>query len=148
MGKRHIVVEVQPGSVPGESNSANVDLAETEPWENDGSGNDAVEPESGVVLAGVGERLARFAAVVDEENNLSPDQCQGGPPEETVSPLKGIMELGARAVGCAKVSITKRRLKMIQEMMTVVRDICANRQRPSCNLGERKRTGDRSWMYS
>ena len=77
----------------GESNSANVDLAKTEPWENDGSGNDAVEPESGVVLAGMGEGLAWFAIVVDEENNQGPDQSQSGPSEETMSPLEGIVDL-------------------------------------------------------
>lgn len=77
----------------GESNSANVDLAETDPWENDGSGDDAVEPESGVVLAGMGEGLAWFAIVVDEENNQSPDQSQSGPSEETMSPLEGIVDL-------------------------------------------------------
>ena len=77
----------------GESNSANVDLAETDPWENDGSGDDAVEPESGVVLAGMGEGLAWFAIVVDEENNQGPDQSQSGPSEETMSPLEGIVDL-------------------------------------------------------
>ena len=77
----------------GESNSTNVDLAETDPWENDGSGDDAVEPESGVVLAGMGEGLAWFAIVVDEENNQGPDQSQSGPSEETMSPLEGIVDL-------------------------------------------------------
>ena len=77
----------------GESNSANVDLAETDPWEDDGSGDNAVEPESGVVLAGMGEGLAWFAIVVDEENNQGPDQSQSGPSEETMSPLEGIVDL-------------------------------------------------------
>ena len=95
------VVEVQPGSMLGQGNSADVDLAETEPWENDGSGDDTMEPESGVVLAGVGEGFARLATVVDEENNLSPDQCQSGPSEETVSPFEGIVELVAH-VGVSK----------------------------------------------
>jgi len=86
------VVEVQPGSMLGEGNSADINLAETEPWENDGTCDDALEPESCVVLAGVGEGLARLATVVDKENNLSPDQSQSGPPEETVSPFEGIVE--------------------------------------------------------
>ena len=81
--------------MPGKSDSADVDLAETEPWENNGSGDDALEPESGVVLAGVGEGLARLASVVDKENDLGPDQSQSGPSEETVSPLEGIVELVA-----------------------------------------------------
>ena len=67
--ERHTVVEVQPGSVLGESDGADVDLAEAEPWKDDRSGDDAVEPESGVVLAGVGEGLARLATVVDEEKD-------------------------------------------------------------------------------
>jgi len=58
----------------GQGNSTDVDLAETEPWEDDGSGDDALEPESGVVLAGVGEGLAWLTTVVDKENNLGPDQ--------------------------------------------------------------------------
>jgi len=81
--------------VPGESDSADVDLTETEPRENDGSGNDALEPEGGVMLARVGKGFARLATIVDEENNLGPDQSQSGPPEETVSPLEGIVELVA-----------------------------------------------------
>ena len=76
----------------GQSNSTDVNLAETEPWENDGSGDDALEPESRVVLAGVGEGLAWLATIVDEENNLGPDQSQSGPSEETVSPFEGIVE--------------------------------------------------------
>ena len=83
--------------MPGESDSADVDLAETDPRENDGSSDDAMDPESGAVLTGVGEGLAWLAVVVDEENNLGPDQSQSGPPEETVSPLKGIMELSTYA---------------------------------------------------
>ena len=58
----------------GKSDSADVDLAETEPWENDGSSDDALEPESGVVLAGVRKGLPWLATIVDEENNLGPDQ--------------------------------------------------------------------------
>jgi len=85
----------------GQGNSADVDFAETEPWENDGSGDDALEPESGVVLAGVGEGLAWLATIVDKENNLGPDQSQSGPPEETVSPLEGIVESVAH-VGVGK----------------------------------------------
>ena len=95
MKRRHTVVEVQSGSMPGKSDSADVDLAETEPRENDGSGDDALEPESGVVLAGVGEGLAWLAIVVGEENNLNPDQSQSGPPEETMSPIEGIVEFVA-----------------------------------------------------
>jgi len=85
----------------GQCNSTDVDLAETEPWENDGSGDDALEPESGVVLAGTGEGFAWFATVVDKENNLGPDQSQRGPSEETVSPFEGIVELVAH-VGVGK----------------------------------------------
>ena len=80
----------------GEGNSTDVDLAETNPGENNGSGDDAVEPESCVVLAGMGEGLAWLTIVVDEENNQGPDQSQSGPSEETVSPLEGIVELGAQ----------------------------------------------------
>jgi hypothetical protein len=61
--------------VLGKSDSADVDLAETEPRENDGSGDDAVEPESGIVFAGVREGLAWLAVVVSKEDNLGPDQC-------------------------------------------------------------------------
>jgi hypothetical protein len=93
MGRRRTVVEIQPGGMPGESDSADVDLAETEPWENDGSGDDALEPESSVVFASMGQGLAWFAVVVDKENDLGPDQSQSGPSEETVSPLKGVVEL-------------------------------------------------------
>jgi len=75
------------------SDSADVDLAETEPWEDDGSGDDALEPESSVVFAGVREGLAWLATVIDEENDLGPDQSQSGPSEETVGPLEGIVEL-------------------------------------------------------
>ena len=81
----------------GESDGADVDLAETEPWKDDRSGDDAVEPESGVVLAGVGEGLTRLATVVDEENNQGPNQCQSSPSEETVGPFEGIVELVAHA---------------------------------------------------
>ena len=83
-----------------QGNSTDVDLAETEPRENDGTGDDALEPESGVVLAGVGEGLARFATVVDKENNLGPDQSQSGPSEETMSPFEGIVELVAHVGVC------------------------------------------------
>ena len=58
----------------GESDSADVNLAEAYPWENDGSGDNAVEPESGIVLAGVGKGFTWLATVVDEENDLGPDQ--------------------------------------------------------------------------
>jgi hypothetical protein len=73
MGRLHTVVEVQPGSVPGESHSADVDLVKTEPWENGGSGDNALEPKSGVVFARVGQGFAWRSVVVDEENNLGPD---------------------------------------------------------------------------
>ena len=79
----------------GEGDSADVDLAETEPWENNGSGDDALEPKSSVVLAGVGKRLPWLAIVIDEENDLCPDQSQSGPSEETMSPFEGIVELVA-----------------------------------------------------
>ena len=95
--RQHTVVEVQPGSVFRESYSADVDLAEAEPRENNGSDDDAVEPESGVVLAGVGEGFAWHAVVVDKENNLGTEQSQSGPSEETMSPLEGIVELVGHA---------------------------------------------------
>lgn len=81
--------------MPGKGDSADVDLAETEPWENDGTGDDALEPERGVVLTGVRKGFAWLATVVDKENNLGPDQGQSGPSEKTVSPLEGIVELVA-----------------------------------------------------
>ena len=49
------------------------------------------------MFAGVGQGFTRLAIVVDEENNLSPDQSQSGPPKETVSPLKGVVELGTHS---------------------------------------------------
>ena len=68
------VVEVQPGNAPGESNSADVGLAETKPRENDRNGNDGTKPESGVAFVGMGQGLAWLSVVIDEENNLSPAQ--------------------------------------------------------------------------
>lgn len=79
--------------MPGESYSADVDLAETKPRENDGSGDDALEPKRGVVFASTGKRLAWLSVVIDKKNNLGPDQCQSGPSEESVSPIKGVVEL-------------------------------------------------------
>lgn len=58
----------------GEGNSTDVDLAETEPWEDDGEGDDALEPESGVVLASVGKFLSGLKVIVDEQNDLGPYQ--------------------------------------------------------------------------
>jgi hypothetical protein len=78
--------------VPGESDSAYVDLAETKPRENDGSGDDALEPKSSVVFASMGQGLAWLSVVVDKENDLGPDQCQSSPSEETVGPLKRVVE--------------------------------------------------------
>ena len=78
----------------GEGNCTDVDLAETEPWKNDGEGDDALKPEGSVVLASVGELLSRLTVVVDEENDLNPDQSQRGPSEETVSQIEGIVEFG------------------------------------------------------
>ena len=57
-----------------EGNSTDVDLAEAEPRKDDGKCDDALEPESGVVLAGMWEGLARLAIVVGKENNLGPDK--------------------------------------------------------------------------
>lgn len=76
----------------GKGNGPDVDLAETEPWENNGNGDYTLEPESGVVLTSVVEGHAGVATVVDEENNLGPDQSHSGPPKETVSPLEVIVE--------------------------------------------------------
>lgn len=80
----------------GEGNSTDVDLAKTDPWENDGEGDDALEPESGVVFAGVRKGLAWLTIVVDKVHYQGPDQSQSCPSEETVSPLEGIVELIAQ----------------------------------------------------
>ena len=69
----------------GEGNSPNVDLAETKPGEDDGEGNDALEPEGSVMLASVGKFLSWLTIIVYEENDLSPDQSQSSPSEETMS---------------------------------------------------------------
>lgn len=44
----YTVVQVRSGSVPGECDSVDVDLAEAEPWKNDGSGDDVLEPGIGI----------------------------------------------------------------------------------------------------
>ena len=76
-------------------NSTNVDLAETEPGKDDGQRDDTLQPECSAVLASVGKLLPGLAPIVDEENNLSPDQSQSGPSEEPMGPLEGIVEFGA-----------------------------------------------------
>ena len=58
----------------GKGNSADVDLAETEPGKDDGEGDDTLKPEGSVVLASMGELLSGLPVIVDEENDLSPDQ--------------------------------------------------------------------------
>lgn len=90
---RRTVVEVQPGSMLGESNSTDVNLAETEPGKDDGQGDNTLEPEGSVVFNSVGKLLPGLTAIVDEENDLSPDQSQSGPSEETVSTVEGVVEL-------------------------------------------------------
>lgn len=60
------VVEVQPGSVPRERNSTNVDLAETKPWENDGRSDDTLEPKCGIVFTGMGQGLAWLSVVINK----------------------------------------------------------------------------------
>ena len=95
--ERHTVVKVQPGSMLGEGNSTDVDLAETEPGKDDGQGNNALEPEGSVVLASVGKLLTRLTAIFDKDDDLSPDQSQSGPLKETMSPRKGIVKLIAHA---------------------------------------------------
>lgn len=97
MERLRTVVEVQPGSVPGESDGADVDLAETDPRENNGKGDDALKPESCVMFASAGQGLACLSVVVDKEHDLSPNQSQSCPPEETVSPLKGVVKLDTDA---------------------------------------------------
>lgn len=87
----HTVVEVQPGGVPGESDSADVDLSETKPRENNGSGDNTLEPKSSVVFASTRQGLAWLSVVIDEENNLGPNQSQSSPSEETVGPLKVVV---------------------------------------------------------
>ena len=79
--------------MPGESDSADVDLSEANPWENNGSGDNALEPKSSVVFASMGQGFARLSVVVDEENDLGPNQSQSSPSEETVGPLKVVVEL-------------------------------------------------------
>ena len=44
----YTVVQVRPSSVPGECDSVDVDLAEVEPWKNDGSGDDILKPGIGI----------------------------------------------------------------------------------------------------
>lgn len=72
--ERRTVVEVQPGGMLGEGNSTDVDFAEAKPGKNDGEGDDALKPKGSVVLASVGKLLSGLAVIVDEENDLSPDQ--------------------------------------------------------------------------
>ena len=91
--ERRTVVEVQPGSMFGEGNSTDVNLAETEPGKDDGQGDNTLEPEGGIVLASVGKLLPGLTAIVDEEDDLGPDQSQSGPSKETMGPLEGIVEL-------------------------------------------------------
>lgn len=91
MGRPHTVGEVQPGSVPGKSDGADVDLLEMEPWKNNGSGYDALQPKSSVVFVSMLQVFAWLSVVVDKENNLDPDQSQSGPSEEAVSPLEGVV---------------------------------------------------------
>ena len=79
--------------MPRERDCADVNLAETDPWKNDGSGNEDVKPEGGIVFACMGQGFTRLAVVVNKEDNLGPDQSQGGPSEETVGPLKTIVKL-------------------------------------------------------
>ena len=40
--------------MPGESDGPDVDFAEAEPREDDGSSDDALQPESGIVFASMG----------------------------------------------------------------------------------------------
>lgn len=40
----------------------------------------------------MGQGFARLSVIVDKENNLGPDQSQSGPPEETMSPFKRVVE--------------------------------------------------------
>lgn len=58
----------------GEGDSADVNLAETKPGKDDGEGDDTLKPEGSAVLASVGKLLSGFTVIVDEENDLSPDQ--------------------------------------------------------------------------
>jgi len=83
--------------MPGEGNSTDFDLVETKPGEDDGQGEDALKPEGDVALASMGELLSRPAAIVDEEDELSPDQSHSRPSEEAVSPLEVIVKSIAHA---------------------------------------------------
>jgi hypothetical protein len=79
----------------GESDRADVDLMKANPWENDRNGDNTLEPESGVLFASTRQEFAWLSVVVDKKNNLGPYQNQSGPPEETVGPLKGVMDQAA-----------------------------------------------------
>jgi len=96
-GERRTIVEVQPASAFGEGNGTDFDLAETKPGEDDGQGEDALKPEGGIALASVGKLLSGPAAIIDEEDELSPDQSHSRPSEEAVSPLEVIVEPIAHA---------------------------------------------------
>ena len=71
--ERRTIVKVQPGSMFGEGNGTDVNLAETEPGEDNGQGDDTLEPEGSVMLASMGKLLLGLTAIVDEEDDLSPD---------------------------------------------------------------------------
>lgn len=45
------------------------------------------------MFASMGKGPAWLSVVVGKQNNLGPDQRQSGPSEETVSPLKAVVEL-------------------------------------------------------
>jgi len=55
---------------------------------------EAVMMYGNVVLTSVREGLACLAVVIDEENNLDPDQSQSGASEETVSIVELIAHSG------------------------------------------------------
>jgi hypothetical protein len=57
-----------------EGNSTDVYFAEANPGKDDGEGDDGLEPESDAVLASLRKIFFGHTVIVDEENDLSPDQ--------------------------------------------------------------------------
>ena len=74
------IVKVEADSVLRENFCTNSNLAETDPWEDDGEGHTEDEPEGRRLRECLTERLAREAVVIGEENDLSEigATCQRG----------------------------------------------------------------------
>ena len=82
---------MHPNCVVGQDLATDVDLAQSDPRQDNRACHNEDQPERRGVYKGLAECLTGRPVVVREENNLAPDKCRRGPAKEAVCALESIM---------------------------------------------------------